>query len=171
MSSRPNGEILKGGIGMGKKILVAIDESKNAMRAVDYIARTFTCDHEVTLYHVVMDTAAICDMNSPELIPYFTSQQITFCSLEDKKKALVRNAMDEAKKCLVQAGFDEKHIVLKMEAKNKGVARDILSEAQSGYDTVVLGRRGLSGITEFLIGSVSQKVLHGAKDVSIVLVS
>ena len=58
-----------------------------------------------------------------------------------------------------------------MESKKKGVARDILAEAQSGYDTIVLGRRGLSSIAEFLIGSVSQKVLHGAKDVSIVLVS
>jgi len=156
---------------MGKKILVGVDESENAMRAVDYIARTFTPDHEVTLYHVIMDTAAICDMNSPELIPYFTSQQITFCSLEDKKKELVQKAMDEAKKRLVSAGFEEKKIVSKMQSKKKGVARDLIAEAQSGYDTIVLGRRGLSSIAEFLIGSVSQKVLHTAKDVSVVLVS
>jgi nucleotide-binding universal stress UspA family protein len=156
---------------MGKKILVAVDESENAMRAVDYITATFTPDHEVTLYHVIMDTAAICDMNSPELIPYFTSQQITFCSLEDKKKELVQKAMDEAKKRLVSAGFEEKKIVFKMESKKAGVARDILAEARSGYGTIVLGRRGLSSIAEFLIGSVSQKVLHSAKDVSVVLVS
>jgi nucleotide-binding universal stress UspA family protein len=156
---------------MGKKILVGFDESENAMRAVDYIATTYTPDHEVTLYHVIMDTAAICDMNSPELIPYFTSQQITFCSLEDKKKELVQKAMDEARKRLVKAGFQEKKIVSKMESKRKGVARDIMAEAQSGYDTIVLGRRGLSSIAEFLIGSVSQKVLHSARDVSVVLVS
>jgi len=155
---------------MAKRILVAVDESQNAMRAVDYIARTFTPDHEVTLYHVVMDTAAICDMNSPELIPYFTSQQMVFCSLEDQKKGLVRKAMEEARKRLVAAGFEEKKIVSKMESKKKGVARDIIAAAQSGYDTIVLGRRGLSSIAEFIIGSVSQKVLHGAKDVSVVLV-
>jgi len=156
---------------MGKKILVALDESENAMRAVDYIAHTFTPDHEVTLYHVTMDTAAICDMNSPELIPYFTSQQLAFCSLEDKKKELVRKAMDQGKNRLIRAGFDEKHIALKMQAKKKGVARDIIAEAQSGYDTIVLGRRGLSSVTEFIVGSVSQKVLHNARDVSVVLVS
>jgi nucleotide-binding universal stress UspA family protein len=155
---------------MGKKILVAVDESENAMRAVDYIAGTFTPDHEVTLYHVVMDTAAICDMNSPELIPYFTAQQLTFCSLEDRKKDLVRKAMDEAKSRLVRAGFEGKNVVSKMESKKRGVARDIITEAQSGYETIVLGRRGLSSIAEFLIGSVSQKVLHSAKDVSVVLV-
>lgn len=156
---------------MGKRILVAMDESENAMRAVQYIAKAFTPDHEVTLYHVAMDTAAICDMNSPELIPYFTSQQIAFCTLEDKKKELVRKAMEQGKNHLVHAGFDEKHVVLKLESKKKGVARDIIEEAQSGYDTIVLGRRGLSSIAEFLIGSVSQKVLHSAKDVSVVLVS
>jgi nucleotide-binding universal stress UspA family protein len=160
-----------GGRWMGKKILVAVDESKNSMRAVEYIAKSFTPDHEVTLYHVTMDTAAICDMNSPELIPYFLQQQVTFCSLEDKKKELVRNVMEEARKVLLQAGFQEKNITTKMDSKKRGVAGDILAEAQSGYDTIVMGRRGLSGIAEFFIGSISQKVLHHAKDASVILVS
>jgi nucleotide-binding universal stress UspA family protein len=51
------------------------------------------------------------------------------------------------------------------------VAWDIIAEAQSGYDTIIMGRRGLSDIAEFFIGSVSQKVLHHAKDVSVILVS
>jgi nucleotide-binding universal stress UspA family protein len=160
-----------GGRGMGKRILVAVDESKNSMRAVEYIAKSFTPDHLVTLYHVTMDTATICDMNSPELIPYFVEQQITFCSLEDKKKELVRRVMEEASKLLLQAGFQEKNITTKMDSKKRGVARDILAEAQSGYDAIVMGRRGLSGIAEFFIGSVSQKVLHNAKDLSVILVS
>jgi nucleotide-binding universal stress UspA family protein len=154
---------------MAKKILVALDESQNAMRAVEYIARSFTADHEVTLFHVALDTAAICNMNSPELTPYFTAQQITFCSLEDKKKELVRKAMDEARTRLIGVGFQEKKITTKIETRKKGVARDILAEAQSGYDTIVMGRRGLSGVSEFLMGSVSQKVLHNAGGISVVL--
>jgi nucleotide-binding universal stress UspA family protein len=160
-----------GGRWMARRILVAVDESKNSMRAVEYIARSFTPDHKVTLYHVTMDTATICDMNSPELVPYFVEQQVSFCSLEDKKKELVRKVMEEARKLLLQAGFQEKNITTKMDSKKKGVARDILAEAQSGYDTIVMGRRGLSGIAEFFIGSISQKVLHSAKDVSVILVS
>jgi len=156
---------------MGKKILVALDESENAMRAVDYIARSFTPDHEVTLFHVLLDTAAICGMNSPELIPYFTSEQIAFCSLEDKKKELVQKAMDRARALLVRAGYKDDKIHSKTEIRKKGVARDILAEAQSGYDTIVMGRRGLSGIAEFLIGSVSQKILHNVEKISVVLVA
>ncbi|NNL41126.1 MAG: universal stress protein, partial [Desulfobacterales bacterium] len=53
----------------------------------------------------------------------------------------------------------------------KGVARDIVKEAQSGYNTIVLGRRGQSGIKEFILGSVSQKVFHLVKDISVLVVN
>jgi nucleotide-binding universal stress UspA family protein len=154
---------------MAKKILVALDESENAMKAVDYVVRSFTPDHDVTLFHVGLDTAAICDMNSPELIPYFTAQQITFCSLEDKKRELVKKAMDDARARLTKAGFQDNKISTRIETRKKGVARDILAEALSGYDTIVMGRRGLSGIAGFFIGSVSQKILNNAEKISVVL--
>jgi nucleotide-binding universal stress UspA family protein len=154
---------------MAKKILVALDESENAMKAVDYVVRSFTPDHEVTLFNVTLDTAAICDMNSPELTPHFLAQQIAFCSLEDKKKELVKKAIDEAKARLTKAGFQAGKLRSKVETRKKGIARDILAEAQAGYDTIVMGRRGLSGVAEFFMGSVSQKVLNNAKGVTVVL--
>jgi nucleotide-binding universal stress UspA family protein len=156
---------------MGRKVLVAFDESENAMRAVDFVAKSFTPDHEITLFHVVLDTAAICELNSPELTPLFIKHQVDFCTLEDKKKELVSEGMQKAKDLLLKAGFQEKSVTLKVEGKKKGIARDIVAEAQSGYDMVVLGRRGLSGIQEFFLGSVSQKVVHGSKKLSVILVN
>jgi nucleotide-binding universal stress UspA family protein len=156
---------------MGYKILVAMDDSKNAMRAVEFVAKTSLPDHEITLFSVVPDTAAICEMNSPELVPHFLAHQIEFCTMEDKKRELVETAAQKAKQILQNAGFDEKKITIKLVTGKKGVARDIIDEAQTGYDTVVMGKRGLSGIKEFFLGSVSQKVLHGAKDVSVLLVN
>ena len=155
---------------MARKILVALDDSENALRAVKFIGEHFTPDSNITLFSVILDTAAICDMNSPSLTPYFRAQQGTFCSLEDRKKELVKEALENAKEALIEAGFEEKKINIKMEGQNKGIARDIIDMASSDYDVVVLGRRGLSGIKEFFLGSVSQKVLHGAKDVSVLLV-
>ena len=156
---------------MGRKILVGFDESENAMRAVEFVAKSFAPDHEVVLFHVALDTAAICNLNSPELVPLFLEHQVQFCTLEDKKKDLVSQGMEKAKKRLVDAGFQDKNIHLKVQTRKKGVARDIAAEVQSGYDAVVLGRRGLSGIEEFILGSVSQKVLHAAKDISVILVA
>ena len=71
---------------MTKKILLAIDDSENATRAVEFVANTFTTDNRITLFNVVQDTATMCEMNSPELTPYFTSQQSSFCLLEEKKE-------------------------------------------------------------------------------------
>ncbi len=155
---------------MGRKLLLAFDDSENAMRAVEYVSRSFSSDHDVTLLSVIPDTAIICDMNSPELTPHFLAQQQNFCVLEDKKKELLKEAQKKAKTTLLNAGFADERITLKMASKKKGIARDIVNEANTGYDTVVMGRRGISGIQEFLLGSISQKVMHLAKDFSLLLV-
>ena len=155
---------------MNNKLLVAFDDSENAMRAVDFIINYFTTNHEITLFHVLPDSTALCAMNSPELTPFFLSQQSSFCLLESKKKELIEEAMQKAETKLVNAGFDKKNIKLKIKNRKIGIARDLIAEAQSGYDVVVLGRRGLSGIKEFIIGSVSQKVLHSVKGVSVMIV-
>ena len=156
---------------MDKKVLVAIDDSENAMRAVEFIANLFTTDTNITLFNVVQNTAALCEMNSPELTPYFISQQNSFCLLEEKKKELVNEALQKAREILLGAGFDEKNITIKSDIIKSGVARDIVKEAQSGYSAIVLGRRGVSGIMDFILGSVSQKVFNSAKDISVLVVN
>jgi nucleotide-binding universal stress UspA family protein len=154
-----------------RKLLVALDDSDNAARAVEYVSKNFSPDHEVTLFSVLPDTQMLCNINSPELTPYFWSQRNVFCSLEEKKKELITAAANKAKDLLMNAGFKKEKITVKVQGKKKGIARDIAAEAESGYDTIVMGRRGLSGIKEFVMGSVSQKVLHSVRDVSIVIVS
>ncbi|MEA1948175.1 MAG: universal stress protein [Thermodesulfobacteriota bacterium] len=156
---------------MDKKVLVAIDDSENAMRAVQFIANLFTTDNKITLFNVIQDTAALCEMNSPELTPYFKSQQSSFCTLEEKKQELVNQALQKARKILMDAGFDEKNITINSEIKKRGVARDIVKEAQSGYNVIVLGRRGMSGIKDFILGSISQKVFNSAKNISVLFVN
>jgi nucleotide-binding universal stress UspA family protein len=155
---------------MGKSILLAFDDSENAMRAVEFAAEVFKPDQRVTLFSVLPDIQTMCDMTNPSLTPYFVSEKVNFCGMEDKKKELMGEAMEKAKNVLVQAGFQEDLIEMKMELRKRGVARDIVEEAKAGYDTIVMGRRGLSAIAEFFMGSVTQKVLHLAKGLSVVLV-
>ena len=156
---------------MAQKILLAIDDSENAIRAVEFVANTFTADNRITLFNVVQDTATMCEMNSPELTPYFTSQQSSFCLLEEKKKELVNEALQKSKTILLDAGFEEKNITIKAELNKDGVARDIIKEAQSNYNIIVMGKRGVSGIKDFLLGSISQKVFNLAKDISVLFVN
>lgn len=156
---------------MGHKILVAMDDSENAMRAVEFVARTSLPDNKITLFSVIPDTAAICEMNSPELTPHFLAHQVEFCIMEDKKRELVENAAQKARDTLKKAGFDEKNISIRVVTRKKGIARDIINEAHTGYDTVIMGKKGHSGIKEFFLGNVSQKVLHGAQDLSVLLIN
>ncbi|MDM8538990.1 universal stress protein [Desulfobacterales bacterium HSG17] len=156
---------------MGLKILAAFDDSENAMRAVDHVSKFFNPDCKVTLFSVFQDTATLCDLQSPELSSYFLSQQSSFCTLEEKKKSLVKAALENAKASLVEAGFEDANVVIKTQVQKKGIARDIVEEAGTGYDVIVMGRRGLSGFKEFFVGSVSQKVLSLAKDMSILMVN
>lgn len=156
---------------MDSNILVAFDDSENAMRAIDFITKNFNPAVKVTLLSIIQDTASLCEMNSPELTPYFKTQQNNFCLLEDKKKELVQNALDRARTFLLDAGFSDNNITIKVHPKKHGVARDIIEEANSGYNILVMGRRGISGVKEFFLGSVSQKIFNLSKDISVVIVN
>jgi nucleotide-binding universal stress UspA family protein len=154
---------------MTQKILVAMDDSENAFRSIELVAKRFSPDNKIVLFSIMLDTAALCKMESPELTPLFRSQQRNFCVLEDKKRELVTAALNKARDLLVASGFNEKNIEIKIENKKKGVAQDILAEAEEGYDMIVMGRRGISGFKEFFLGSVSHKVFAGAKEISVLI--
>lgn len=155
---------------MAKKVLLAVDDSENAIRAVKYVSETFKDECHFTLFSVLQETNAICEMNSPSLTPLFIAQKDTFCVIENQKKILIQEAVDKAKQILLDAGIREENVTVKTVSGEQGVARSIVKEASSGYDTVVLGRRGLKGLKEFFLGSVSQKVLQSVDKVSILLV-
>jgi nucleotide-binding universal stress UspA family protein len=156
---------------MAKKILVAVDESANSMKAIKYVAKGIQPAAQITLFSVIPDSTAACGLDSPTLIPLFKENRQAFCAIEDTKKSHVTEFMQKAKSVLVEAGFPSKNVTVKVRKKKVGIARDILKEAQAGkYDTLVVGRRGLSAVKEFLFGSVSSKVVQLAKKVSVIVV-
>ena len=60
--------------------------------------------------------------------------------------------MDEAKKILLKAGFSEDDIECKIQKVSSGIAKDIIDEAKNGgYDLVILGKKGQSGLKEFFL--------------------
>lgn len=156
---------------MTKHVLIAFDDSENSMRAVDFVGAHLSPDSRITLFSVLPDTEALCLMQSPELTPYFMEQQTVFCVLEEKRKELLHAAQQKAKDCLANCGFSADLITTKSAKREKGIARDIINEADNGgYDLVVLGKKGHSAIKDFFLGSISQKVLNGVRKASVLLV-
>jgi nucleotide-binding universal stress UspA family protein len=156
---------------MAKKILIAFDDSENAMRAVNFVGAHLTTNCEVTLLNVLPDTEIMCAIQSPELTPYFLEQQAYFCNLETKKKEIMERELQRARAHLIACGFEDKNVSIQLNKRDQGIARDIIKEAMTGgYELVVLGRKGMSGIKDFLLGSIAQKVLHSVKGLSVLLV-
>ena len=51
------------------------------------------------------------------------------------------------------------------------VADEILNFAQTGrFGTIMVGRRGLTGAKKVLLGSISGKIVHYAKDCAVTVV-
>jgi nucleotide-binding universal stress UspA family protein len=156
---------------MVKTLLVAVDNSKNSLKAIRYVSETIKPDSRITLLSIIPDPSAACGLDGQSLMPLFKANVQTFCTIEDAKKAAMEGFMEEAKKILINAGFASENVVIKIRKRKAGIARDILKESEKGkYDTLVIGRRGLSGIKQFISGSISHKIMEHSKDITVTVV-
>ncbi len=80
--------------------------------------------------------------------------------------------MNEAKSRLKKTGFSEEQISSEILTYQKSRAAAIVKKATKGsYDTIVLGRRGLTAVGDFGIGRVSRKILQFAYRSTVWIVS
>jgi nucleotide-binding universal stress UspA family protein len=144
--------LMIGEIPPDNKFLVAVDNSENAIRAVDYIARILGgFDFKINLFHAIRG-----DHSIHSGIAHLFFPKESFEEAEDGAKAV----FDIAKRRLEDAGFASGQITAKLVSGVPSRAEAIIKEAREGdYGTIVLGRRGLSKVQEFLLGRVSNKVI------------
>ena len=148
------------------RVLIAIDSSENALRAVDHAGFMLAgTDCQVTLFHTMRHLRRFVPQEVLEEAP----------ELEElwKSKAgqEIGPYMAKAKDMLLDAGLSDSQIASKVVEGSRSPASDILEETRSnGYGTVVMGRRGLSGLKEFFIGSVTKKVLQDCAGMAVWIV-
>jgi nucleotide-binding universal stress UspA family protein len=139
------------------RVLVAVDSSDNALRAVDHVGFMLAgTDSSVTLFHTMRHLRRFVPKEVLDEAPELEELWKTKAGQE------IEPFMKKAKKMLLQAGLKESQITKKVVDGSRSAASDILDEARNNYGTIVMGRRGLSGVKEFFMGSVSSKVLHGS---------
>ena len=141
-------------------IVVAVDNSENARRAVLYVADLL---RGIPRFHVTLLTII---SEPPE--DYFTDQQELQQWTADQDSAADK-MLEECRNVFIQAGFQESAVdVKKALAFCPSIAECILKEQKTlQSNTLVIGRRGISKKEEFMFGSISNKILHSAKDCSI----
>ena len=157
---------------MPRKILIAMDGSTNAMKAVAFVAKMFSYDCIITLFSVMRPVDLLCEMDFPALKGYLSSHYPNYCrEVDEHKEASLKSALNDARQRLIAAGFSENNVLLISKTMKTDVALEIIEESSNDYDVIVLGRRGLSPVKGFFLGSVSQRVLSSAKEVSVLIVN
>ena len=143
-----------------KSILIAVDESENARRAVSYVAQILAGikGFKVLILHVI---------RQPEEDYFPTSSEKDRWLGQYKLKVDVM--LKDYRQILIRAGFAPEDVSVRSTLRYcPSLAECILAERdQSGYSTIVVGRQGLSRSEEFLFGSVSSKIVNHALDCTI----
>jgi nucleotide-binding universal stress UspA family protein len=135
-----------------RRIVVAVDGSKYAWAGVEYL-----------LQMSVPEAARVIVVSVIPPLPIDTSEQALTLGefLQQLRAPLREKAQSEAKKAadrIEQAGFEVKTAVVHGHPSQEIVK---IAEAERA-DLVVVGARGLTGNTRFLMGSVSDGVIKYA---------
>jgi nucleotide-binding universal stress UspA family protein len=143
-----------------KNILIAVDESENARRAVLYVAQLLEGAEgfSVTILHVI---------NEPEEDYFPTTDEKEKWLSQYKKK--VDKMLEDYRQILIQRGFDRSAVSVRSTLRYcPSMAQCIMEERdETEYSTVVVGRQGLSRSEEFLFGSVSSKIVNYARNCTV----
>lgn len=141
-----------------KKILVPVDGSKTSQKAAEHavlLAKQF--DSEINFITVVKkpndDKYSIFGLNVENAFKINQKEMLKQLIYQETKmlNIIIRNIDCEGLK------------VNKEILSGKSVYEEIIKTAKEGnYDLIVMGKRGLSAMDRFFIGSVTQRVLAGA---------
>jgi nucleotide-binding universal stress UspA family protein len=145
---------------INKNILIAVDESENARRAVSYVGQLLggLPGFKVTVVHVIPD---------PEE-DYFPEQKEKDKWLA-RTKQKVDNMLVDYRQILINAGFSEDDVSVRSTLRYcPSMAECILAEREDyRHDTIVVGRQGVSRSEEFLFGSISSKIVTHAENCTV----
>ena len=166
-----------------RKILVAVDASDNARRAVEYTAQMVGCMQNAPEgggFHVTL--LYVERLPDRDLFPDDQTWKDNCASHKEAHQAFLQ----DARGLLLDKGLAETAVeTLYLEhcrsplrddtapcSLGTSIAQEILSVLKEGdYGTAVVGRRGVSKAEEFLFGSVSTKIIHSAKDCTVWVVA
>lgn len=138
-----------------KKILIGFDGSNGAKKAVDYVAKLLgVTDCEVTLTHVIRPMGNLYG----QMGLFTPAEEAEYIAINSK---MIEPAFIRGEYCLKKGGFSSGHISREILTMETSRAAAITHKAEEeGYGTIVVGRRGISKVEEFIMGRVSTKVLN-----------
>jgi nucleotide-binding universal stress UspA family protein len=149
------------------RIMVAVDGSEGALRAVDHASFMLSQnpDSRLSLVHVTSSARDYCEVNfddepQPELEDIVVRGD----------KACIDQFYAHALQKFKDAGISESQLELKTTQRNRNAGKAILAEAKEGsYGTVVIGKSGID--KAFFMGSVSRYIINRASNSALWIVN
>jgi nucleotide-binding universal stress UspA family protein len=143
-----------------KNILIAVDESENARRAVFYVAELLGGieGFEVTILHVI-------PLPEEDFFPTASEKEKWLSQYRVKIDAM----LEGYRQILIAAGFHPNAVSVRSPTRYcPSMAECILVERdEREYGTIVVGRQGLSRTEEFIFGSISSKIVTHARNCTV----
>jgi len=157
--------LVKGSV-KNNDVLLAVDHSENALRAVDHCGFMLSgTGADVTVFHAKRNLRRFIPKEVVKEFPEFKK------FWQRKAAQVVAPYLKKSKEMLLKAGLAERQTVIKVIDGSRNNARDILDEARSNaIGTIVLGKRGYSNVKDFSMGSIARKVLNEASDMAVCMV-
>ena len=144
------------GTPVSKNVLVAVDGSESAMRAVDHLGFMVSrnADVKLIMLHVTNTARAYCEIDPDETAdPEFVK------IVEKGDRACIDMFYPLAIKKLKRLGLSEDQIRFETGKGGRRLGTTVVEYAQKhGYDTLVIGRTGLD--RAFYMGSVSRQIIN-----------
>lgn len=132
---------------MIKHILFPNDGSENSQKALQYVKEiALKFGSKVTVATIYESPL----LNGIEIVPY------TFSELEKSIREIAEDILEKAQKEINEAGIP---CDTRLEQGDPGKLIVELAE-NNDYDLIIMGSRGLGTVKSFLLGSVSNYVLH-----------
>ena len=146
-----------------RHLLAAVNASENSKRAVMYLADFFGAykDIFITLLTIIAEPSEDFFATDAERRQWVTDEEI-------KMQKILKGYKD----ILLGAGFTEKQINVRLSVRRcVSVADEILREQENLRCCIVaVGRRGLSHNEEFVFGSISNRILHRARNCAVMVI-
>ena len=147
---------------MEKKVLIAVDDSRHSDNAIRYAANLYGTVAQLTYVIITIEpTISQYPLDEARTKP---SARAALNRLMRKSHAAAQELMEKDKSLMVSLGVAETDIQTISLPRKFGVAKDILEYGTAVlYDAIIVGRRGISGLAETFIGSVSNNIVHNSQ--------
>ena len=153
-----------GGNPAPEKLLVGLDASDGAMRAVDHVVSTRNGHdrRQIYLMHVVRSWKTMPSLPSP-LVSQIEQERVD--ALVAEATETISPVFEEAKTRLLKAGYKPDHIHTEIVSGVESRAMAMIQFArQNDVGTLIMGRRGLSRVEDFIMGRVGHKIVNTVRN-------